>query len=77
MEMKNVTIFTALLIVEENNHSHFFPLHQHENLEGYRQYLYGVVGFFVIEDHVLNTGNGLVTRPYLDEVWDMASGKVG
>lgn len=49
---------------------------QHENLEGYRQYLYGVVGFFVIEDHVLNTGNGLVTRSYLDEVWEMASGKV-
>ncbi|XP_063606126.1 exocyst complex component 6B-like isoform X1 [Penaeus indicus] len=52
------------------------PTNMHENLEGYRQYLYGVVGFFVIEDHVLNTGNGLVTRPYLDEVWDMASGKV-
>lgn len=52
------------------------PTNMHENLEGYRQYLYGVVGFFVIEDHVLNTGNSLVTRPYLDEVWDMASGKV-
>lgn len=53
-----------------------FTFPQHENLEGYRQYLYGVVGFFVIEDHVLNTGNGLVTRSYLDEVWEMASGKV-
>ncbi|KAK3881186.1 hypothetical protein Pcinc_011602 [Petrolisthes cinctipes] len=52
------------------------PTNMHENLEGYRQYLYGVVGFFVIEDHILNTGNGLVTRPYLDEVWEMASGKV-
>ncbi|KAG7175723.1 Exocyst complex component 6B-like 1 [Homarus americanus] len=51
------------------------PTNMHENLEGFRQYLHGVVGFFVIEDHVLNTGNGLVTRPYLDEVWDMASGK--
>ncbi|KAK8388611.1 hypothetical protein O3P69_020538 [Scylla paramamosain] len=52
------------------------PTNMHENLEGYRQYLYGVLGFFVIEDHVLNIGNGLVTRSYLGEVWEMASGKV-
>ncbi|XP_045135500.1 exocyst complex component 6B-like isoform X3 [Portunus trituberculatus] len=52
------------------------PTNMHENLEAYRQYLYGVLGFFVIEDHVLNIGNGLVTRSYLGEVWEMASGKV-
>ncbi|KAL7631910.1 UNVERIFIED_CONTAM: hypothetical protein RMT77_017789 [Armadillidium vulgare] len=52
------------------------PTNMHESLEGYRDYLHGVVGFFVIEDHILNTGNGLVNRAYLDEVWDMACGKV-
>ncbi|XP_076044364.1 exocyst complex component Sec15 [Oratosquilla oratoria] len=52
------------------------PTNMHESLEGYRQYLHGVIGFFVVEDHVLNTGNGLVNRVYLDEVWEMASGKV-
>ncbi|KAB7498208.1 Exocyst complex component 6 [Armadillidium nasatum] len=51
------------------------PTNMHESLEGYRDYLHGVVGFFVIEDHILNTGNGLVNRAYLDEVWDMACGK--
>lgn len=25
-----------------------------------------------MEDHILNTGNGLATRAYLDELWAMA-----
>lgn len=25
-----------------------------------------------MEDHILNTGNGLATRAYLDELWQMA-----
>lgn len=36
----------------------------------------GVVGFFVCEDHVLNTGNGLVTRSYLDDLWSTTSTRV-
>lgn len=32
--------------------------------------------FFVVEDHILNTTNGLVTRAYLDEVWEMALSKI-
>ena len=36
----------------------------------------GIVGFFVCEDHVLNTGNGLVTRGYLDELWTTTSAKI-
>ena len=32
--------------------------------------------FFVVEDHILNTTSGLVTRAYIDELWDMALGKV-
>lgn len=29
-------------------------------------------GFFVCEDHILNTGGGLVSRGYLEEVWSGA-----
>lgn len=45
---------------------------QHESITGYQTYLQGIVGFFVVEDHILNTGNGLATRAYLDELWQMA-----
>ncbi|KAJ6222800.1 hypothetical protein RDWZM_001345 [Blomia tropicalis] len=38
--------------------------------DNYRHYLFGVVGFFVIEDHLLNTSSGLVTKQYLAENWD-------
>lgn len=29
-----------------------------------------------MEDHILNTGNGLATRSYLDELWSMALLKI-
>ena len=48
----------------------------HESVEGYRSFFHGIVGFFVCEDHVLNTGNGLVSRGHLDEVWTMASARI-
>ncbi|PSN35059.1 Exocyst complex component 6B [Blattella germanica] len=35
------------------------PTNMHETIAGYRAYIHGIVGFFVVEDHVLNTGNGL------------------
>ncbi|XP_029664573.1 exocyst complex component 6B [Formica exsecta] len=47
------------------------PINMHESTIGYQTYLQGIIGFFVIEDHILNTGNGLATRAYLDELWDM------
>ncbi|XP_055954045.1 exocyst complex component 6B-like isoform X2 [Argiope bruennichi] len=47
-----------------------------ETIDGYRTYFFGIVGFFVVEDHVLNTGNGLVNRAYLDEVWSNALSKI-
>ena len=40
----------------------------HEDIEGYRHYFHGIVGFFVCEDHILNTGGGLVSKGYLEEV---------
>ncbi|XP_071448504.1 exocyst complex component 6B isoform X1 [Hetaerina americana] len=52
------------------------PTNMHETIVGYRAYIHGIVGFFVVEDHILNTGNGLVNRSYLDEVWSMALSKI-
>ncbi|XP_011340951.1 exocyst complex component 6 isoform X2 [Ooceraea biroi] len=45
------------------------PINMHESIIGYQTYLHGIIGFFVVEDHILNTGNGLATRAYLDELW--------
>lgn len=52
------------------------PINMHENITGYQSYLHGIVGFFVVEDHILNTGNGLATRAYLEELWSMALSKI-
>ncbi|KAL1122743.1 hypothetical protein AAG570_003070 [Ranatra chinensis] len=52
------------------------PTNMHESIEGYRTYLHSVTGFFVVEDHVLNTGNGLVTRSYLDDLWGLSVTKI-
>lgn len=38
--------------------------------DNFRNYLFGVVGFFVIEDHLLNTSSGLVTKNYLSDNWE-------
>ncbi|XP_058049829.1 exocyst complex component 6B isoform X1 [Ahaetulla prasina] len=51
------------------------PSNMHETLSGYRKYFNQIVGFFVIEDHVLHTSQGLVDRAYIDELWDMALSK--
>ncbi|XP_037089279.1 exocyst complex component 6B-like isoform X2 [Pollicipes pollicipes] len=48
------------------------PANMHESLVGVRDYLHGVAGFFVVEDHVLNTTSGLVTRAHLDQLWSEA-----
>ncbi|XP_018328185.1 exocyst complex component 6 isoform X2 [Agrilus planipennis] len=52
------------------------PTNMHESLESYRFYIHAVLGFFILEDHVLNTGNGLITRAFLDEMWTMALSKI-
>jgi hypothetical protein len=48
----------------------------HESVEGYRSYFHGIIGFFVCEDHVMRTSNGLITRGHLDEVWTAASARI-
>jgi len=52
------------------------PNNMHEDIDGYRTYFHGIVGFFVCEDHILNTGGGLVSRGYLEEVWSGATAKI-
>ncbi|KAM8939853.1 exocyst complex component 6B isoform 3-T3 [Pelodytes ibericus] len=47
----------------------------HETLDGYRRYFHQIVGFFVVEDHILHTAFGLVNRAYIDELWDLALSK--
>lgn len=52
------------------------PINMHETIESYRQYFHGIVGFFVVEDHVMNTASSLVNRSYLDDVWNIAVSKI-
>ncbi|KAK0146570.1 Exocyst complex component 6 [Merluccius polli] len=48
----------------------------HETAEGYRKYFNQIVGFFVVEDHILHATQGLVTRAFTEELWNMALSKV-
>uniref|UniRef100_A0A8C9RIP9 Exocyst complex component n=1 Tax=Scleropages formosus TaxID=113540 RepID=A0A8C9RIP9_SCLFO len=54
----------------------FLCLLQHETVEGYRKYFNQIVGFFVVEDHILHATQGLVTRAFTDELWNMALSKI-
>ncbi|XP_062858751.1 exocyst complex component 6 isoform X4 [Trichomycterus rosablanca] len=48
----------------------------HETVEGYRKYFNQIVGFFVVEDHILHATEGLVTRAFTDELWNMALSRI-
>ncbi|XP_071792572.1 exocyst complex component 6B-like isoform X2 [Asterias amurensis] len=50
--------------------------HMYEKLEHYKKYFYQILGFFVVEDHILNTTEGLVTRQYLNDLWNTALSKI-
>lgn len=45
------------------------PQTMHDNLEAYKNYIYSIVGFFIVEDHVMNTGGDIVNKTYLDDLW--------
>lgn len=45
------------------------PQTMHDNLDAYKNYIHSIVGFFIVEDHVMNTGGDIVTRAYLDDLW--------
>ncbi|XP_048457033.1 exocyst complex component 6B-like [Rhincodon typus] len=51
------------------------PSNMHETLDGYRRYFNQIVGFFVVEDHILHTTQGLVNRVYIDQLWELAVSK--
>nr|XP_023686649.1 exocyst complex component 6 isoform X3 [Paramormyrops kingsleyae] len=48
----------------------------HETVEGYTKYFNQIVGFFVVEDHILHATQGLVSRAFTDELWNMALSKI-
>lgn len=43
-----------------------------ESLDSYKKYFHTVTGFFVIEDQVLSSTEGLVDERYMDELFSMA-----
>lgn len=45
------------------------PQTMHDNLEAYSTYIYSIVGFFIVEDHVMNTAGDVVIRSYLNDLW--------
>ncbi|XP_043232074.1 exocyst complex component 6B-like [Amphibalanus amphitrite] len=52
------------------------PAGMHDTLTALHDYLHGVAGFFVVEDHILNTTTDLVTRTELDQLWASALAKL-
>lgn len=48
------------------------PIDRNECIDGYKNYFCGVIGFFVIENHVMNTAPGLISKSHLHEVWENA-----
>ncbi|XP_052772007.1 exocyst complex component 6B-like isoform X2 [Mya arenaria] len=52
------------------------PPNMHESIENYKKYFHDIVGFFVVEDHILSTTQGLVNRAYMDELWETSVSKI-
>ncbi|XP_059159349.1 exocyst complex component 6B-like isoform X2 [Physella acuta] len=52
------------------------PPNMHESLDLFKKYFHDIVGFFVVEDHILHTTHGLVTRSHMDELWEKAVEKL-
>ncbi|BFZ02390.1 hypothetical protein BsWGS_05429 [Bradybaena similaris] len=52
------------------------PPLMHESLDLFKHYFHDIIGFFVVEDHILHTSQGLVTRSHMDELWEKAVEKL-
>uniref|UniRef100_A0A3Q2ZHA2 Exocyst complex component n=1 Tax=Kryptolebias marmoratus TaxID=37003 RepID=A0A3Q2ZHA2_KRYMA len=74
LHIYTVLLFEYLRLSRVSHLTNFF--FQHETLEGYRRYFNQIVGFFVVEDHVLHTTRGLVNRAYVEELWELALSKI-
>ncbi|XP_032523601.2 exocyst complex component 6 [Danaus plexippus] len=48
----------------------------HDSIQNMKGYLNSVLGFFILEEHLLTTGAGLVSRDWLLDTWSMAVTKV-
>lgn len=48
----------------------------HDSIQSVKSYLNAVLGFFILEEHLLGTGAGLVSKDWLLETWNMALTKV-
>jgi hypothetical protein len=44
--------------------------------EYYEQFFHKVAGFFLIEDTVLSTTQGLLTKQWVDDLWDVATREI-
>ena len=49
---------------------------QSPTIQNFQIYLRSVAGFFVQEDHILNTSNGLIDRSYVDNLWSSCVTKI-
>uniref|UniRef100_H2YEW3 Exocyst complex component n=1 Tax=Ciona savignyi TaxID=51511 RepID=H2YEW3_CIOSA len=52
------------------------PASMQDNPDAFAKYFYQIVGFFVVEDHVLHTAPNLISRQVLDDLWEMALSKL-
>ncbi|KAJ8316919.1 hypothetical protein KUTeg_004823 [Tegillarca granosa] len=52
------------------------PPNMNDYIDNYKRYFHDIVGFFVVEDHILSTTQGLVNRAYMDELWEMSVSKL-
>ncbi|XP_073945592.1 exocyst complex component Sec15 [Choristoneura fumiferana] len=48
----------------------------HDNIQSVKNYLNAVLGFFILEEHLLSTGAGLVSNDWLLDTWSMSVNKV-
>lgn len=52
------------------------PTKLQEPIKSSVDYLDKIVGFFVVEDHIMNSQPGLVTKAYKDQLWELALQKI-
>ncbi|XP_053607699.1 exocyst complex component 6 [Plodia interpunctella] len=48
----------------------------HDSMQSVRSFLNAVLGFFILEEHLLSAGAGLVSKDWLLETWGMAVSKL-
>ncbi|CAH2231965.1 jg4026 [Pararge aegeria aegeria] len=48
----------------------------HDSIQSMKSYLNAVLGFFILEEHLLTAGAGLVSRDWLLDTWSMSVTKV-